>query len=178
MCIRDSSFIDYDNDGRLDAHATPGGLFHGTGDGEFERTGELTLGTKAQWAASSWFDLEGDGDRDLVALVKRHKGVVVSRHLFVNRTKGGHWLELNLQGPKGNLEAIGAHVVVTTSKGRQAGWVGQSEGSRHSAGLYDVYFGLGQARHAKSVKVYWPNGTVTDLTHVKADQRLTITPDG
>ncbi len=170
------SFLDYDNDGRIDAHATPGGLYQGLKGGGFERTGELVLGKKAQWAASSWFDFEGDGDRDLVSLIKRHKGVVVSRHMYENRTEGGHWLELSLQGPRGNQQAIGAKAVVTTKFGRQAGWVGQSEGSRHSSGLYDLYFGLGLPLRAKSVEVFWPNGTKTKLQDVAADQRLTITP--
>ena len=135
------------------------------------------LGDKAQWAASSWFDLEGDGDRDLVSLIKRHKGVTVSRHLYENQTDGGHWLEVSLVGPRANLEAIGARVVVTTKFGRQAGWVGQSEGSRHSMGIYDIYFGLGLPLKAESVKVFWPNGKTSQIKNVAADQRVTITPD-
>ncbi len=172
------SFVDYDNDGRPDAAAVPGGLFHKGKDGKFHRTGKLNLAPHAQWASASWFDLNGDGRRDLVALIKRHKGVQVARHLMINKTRGGHWLDVALKGPPGNLEAIGAKVRIVTSKGRQEGWVGEAEGSRHSSGLYDVYFGLGLARHVRSIHVQWPNGGNTKLHNVDADQRIEISEQG
>ena len=59
-----------------------------------------------------------------------------------------------------NQQAIGAHVVVTTKFGKQAGWVGQSEGSRHSSGLYDIYFGLGLVQKVTTVEVFWPTRVV------------------
>lgn len=168
------SFVDYDNDGRMDAAAIPGGLFHKGTDGEFHATAGLDVGAQTQWASASWADLNGDGRRDLVALIKRHRGVAVARRLLFNETEGGHWLDVSLKGPRGNAEAIGAKVRVVTSKGAQEGWVGEAEGSRHSSGLYDVPFGLGLARHVESIHVEWPNGGDTKLTDVAADQRLVI----
>jgi hypothetical protein len=150
------SFVDFDNDGRLDVHAAPGGLFRMTPSGTYRRTDAVQVGGKAQWATSSWIDLEGDGDRDLVSLIKR-SGIELRKRVYENRTDGGHWLQLSLRGPAANRQAIGARVVVTTSRGRQAGWVGQSEGSRYSSGHYTLYFGLGPVRKVRTIRIWWPN---------------------
>lgn len=170
------SFVDYDNDGNMDAHAAPGGLFIGDGRGRFERADTLSVGGRAEWATSSWFDLEGDGDRDLVSLIKR-QGVTLRRRVYENRTAGGNWLRLSLRGPPGNAQAIGARVVVRTTAGRQAGWVGQSEGSRFSSGHYELYFGLGRATEVQTVRVWWPDGTKSAVENVAANRRLEIEYD-
>jgi hypothetical protein len=169
------SFVDYDNDGNLDAHAAPGGLFVGDGKGNFERTDTLSVGGKAEWATSSWFDLEGDGDRDLVSLIKR-EGVTLRRRVYENRTPGGNWLQLELEGPARNAQAIGARVVIVTEEGRQAGWVGQSEGSRFSSGHYELYFGLGRAETVRRVRVWWPDGSRSSIDDIAANRRLEISP--
>ena len=169
------SFVDFDNDGRMDAHAAPGGLFVGDGKGNFRRTDKLSVGRQAEWATSSWFDLEGDGDRDFVSLIKR-QGVTLRRRVYENRTRGGNWLQLALRGPAANAQAIGARVMVATNKGRQAGWVGQSEGSRFSSGHYELYFGLGRAREVRAVRVWWPDGSKTAVRDVAVNQRLQLTP--
>ncbi len=70
------SFVDYNNDGRLDADAVPGGLFRKRAERDLPaRPARCSWAHKAQWASASWFDLEGDGDRDFVSLIKRHKGI-------------------------------------------------------------------------------------------------------
>ncbi len=170
------SFVDFDNDGDLDVHAAPGGLFRMTPAGTYKRTEAVKVGGKAQWATSSWIDLEGDGDRDLVSLIKR-SGIELRKRVYENRTDAGHWLQVGLRGPAANRQAIGARVLVTTSRGRQAGWVGQSEGSRYSSGHYELYFGLGPVRKVRSVRVWWPDGRRTTVEGVDADRRLLIGPN-
>jgi hypothetical protein len=171
------SFLDFDNDGRLDVHAVSQGLFRQRRDGSFKRTGAVRVGGQAQWATSSWFDLDGDGSRDLVSVIKRRESSSVRRRVYENRSRSGHWLELDLRGPLGNTEAIGARVVVEAKGSRQAGWVGQSEGSRYSSGHYRLYFGLGRKLQAQRIRVFWPDGTRTTLRDVEADQRLRVTAE-
>jgi hypothetical protein len=171
------SFVDYDNDGNVDAHAAPGGLFVGDGKGHFERTDQLSVAGAATWATLSWFDLEGDGDRDLVSLIKR-SGATLRKRVFENQTRGGNWLQLTLDGARANAQAIGARVVVTTSEGRQAGWVGQSEGSRFSSGHYDLYFGLGRAEEVRTIRVWWPDGTQSSLSNVAVNRHIDVEHPG
>lgn len=168
-----ASFVDFDNDGRTDFHAAPQGLYRAKRDGSFDRTGMLRVGGKARWATSSWFDIEGDGDRDLISLIKR-KALTLRKRVYSNKTDGGNWLEVDLVGKRENSQAIGARVTVKTGPRTQAAWVGESEGSRYASGHYRLYFGLGRARSIKSVKVFWPDGSKSRLKQVTANQRLQI----
>jgi hypothetical protein len=69
-------------------------------------------------------------------------------------------------------------VVVTTSEGRQAGWVGQSEGSRFSSGHYDLYFGLGRAEEVRTIRVWWPDGTQSSLSNVAVNRHIDVEHPG
>lgn len=170
------NFVDFDNDGLLDAHAVPQGMFRQRRDGSFKRTGAVRIGGQAKWATESWFDLNRDGARDLVSVIKR-TGAALRRRVYENRTPSGHWLELDLQGPAANAQAIGARVVIKTGRGRRAGWVGEAEGSRRSSGHYRLYFGLGRSPRVRRVRVFWPDGKRTTLRNVEADQRLVVTAE-
>ena len=94
--------------------------------------------------------------------------------LLVNNRSDNHWLAVDLRGPRGNAEAIGARVRIEAAGRAQTGWVGQSDGSRYSQGHYRVYFGLGNAPVADSVSVVWPDGRRTKVRDVEADQVLEI----
>lgn len=175
-----SSFVDYDNDARIDFHAVPQGIFRQRTNGTFVKTGIGQVGARAQFAAASWFDVDGDGDRDLASALKR-SGARLRDTLYENRTSAGHWLEVDLEGPVGNAEAIGARVTVTApTRGpgrvptRQTQWVGQAEASRFSTGHYRTYFGLGNADQATQIVVRWPDGSSTRQSPVAVDQVLTI----
>ena len=179
-----SSFVDYDNDGRIDFHAVPQGIFRQRSDGRFKQTGVGKVGARARFAAASWFDIDGDGDRDLASALKRN-GARLRNLVYENRTRGGHWLEIDLRGAVGNAEAIGARVAVTARvrgrKGaarRQTQWVGQAEASRFSMGHYRTYFGLGKAAVATRIAVRWPDGSRTRLEDVAADRVLQIEQPG
>ena len=179
-----ASFVDYDNDGRIDFHAVPQGIFRQRSDGSFARTGVGKVGARARFAAASWFDIDGDGDRDLASALKRD-GARLRNTVYENRTRGGHWLEIDLRGALGNAEAIGARVAVTADvRGagqapvRQTQWVGQAEASRFSMGHYRTYFGLGKTAVATRVTVRWPDGTSTTLDEVAGDRVLPIVQPG
>lgn len=171
-----SNWVDFDNDGFLDLHSMPHGLYRQLPSGRFARTGLAASAAKALWSIGNWFDVDNDGDRDLLYANRVTDGDprVVTRMLLNNRP-GGHWLELALLGAPGNAEAIGARVRVTTAAGRtQTAWVGGAEGSRYSQGHYRLYFGLGAATSAETVSIIWPDGKRTELGDVAADQILEV----
>lgn len=170
------SFVDYDNDGRLDFHSIPSGLFRGLPGGNFERTGAVRGDTGLRWASSQWLDNDSDGDRDLVSTLAKKNGWVKTR-MFENSTKGGNWLEVDLVGPAANREAIGARVSVGKGRSRQVSWVGQNEGSRYSTGHYRSYFGLGREKVARNVTVIWPDGKRTKRRAIGANQRVQLIYD-
>jgi ASPIC and UnbV/FG-GAP-like repeat len=169
-----ANWVDYDNDGRVDIHVVRGGLYAQGRTGRFSRTGRARAGGGAEKATAAWFDADGDGSRD-AALAVQHRGPgkVASLSLLENIGPVGHWLEVELTGPPGNRQAIGARVSAAVHGETQTQWVGQNDGSHLSQGHYRLYFGLGGATSA-SVKVTWPNGSVRSLGSVTADRILRV----
>ena len=167
-----ANWVDYDNDGRVDIHLVRGGIYAQGRNGHFSRTGRARSGGSAEKATAAWFDADADGSRDAVLAVRRRgAGKVASLSLLENVGPVGHWLEVELTGPPGNRQAIGAKVSAALNGRTQTQWVGQNDGSNFSQGHYRLYFGLGGTTSA-SVKVTWPDGGVQRLGSVKADRIL------
>lgn len=172
-------FVDFDNDGDLDVDLVPQGLYEATKNG-FDPTGRLRYepppGGRLAYALVSWPDLDGDGRRD--PLSARGPGEFAAEQLIDlrrNTTKrSGHWLEIDLLGPRGNPQSIGARVTVRTRSGRRFGWVGESEGSRYSSGHYRIYIGLGDERRIRKVVARWPDGSRARRTDLRGDRLLRI----
>ena len=170
-----ASFVDYDNDGRVDLHTVPQGLLHRVQGHGFERTGMLTINREIGAAITTWFDSDNDGLRDPITATGSSqfaRDVRIDRRR--NRGPGGHWLEVELDGLPGNFEAIGSRVAIQAGDRRQYGWVGESDDSRRSQGHYRVYFGLGEAESVRKLQIRWPDGARTSLTDVEADQVLNV----
>ncbi|MGI8727594.1 MAG: CRTAC1 family protein [Solirubrobacterales bacterium] len=169
-----ANFIDYDNDGALDFHSVPHGLFERTAPQRYERTGEVRVGGRARFAIAQWFDYDNDGDRDLVSVLKR-RSKILRKQIFENETESGNWLQVDLEGEAGNPQGLGSEVIVSTGGEGESGFVGQNEGSRFSTGHYRLYYGLGKAEAAE-VTVIWPDGERTS-GGFEANQRVTISRD-
>ncbi len=172
-----ASWVDYNNDGLLDLHLIPQGIYRRSSPGHFAATGLLRGGSKALWAIDHWADFDNDGDRDYLAAIKGG-GRAVRVIRYENKLDRGHWLELDLTGSQYNQPAVGARVIVKSGGHRQVQRVGEAEGSRFSQGHYRVYFGLGHGRKAKrvdQVTVVWPNQSRTRFRDFSADQKLDLT---
>lgn len=171
-----ASFVDYDNDGRLDVSLAPQGIYRwDRRRRRFERTGALVL-KRTGYAIVEWMDYDNDGRRDpLIAASAREFSP--SAHVIRKRnvTRAGHWLEVDLTGSARNREAIGASVRAKLGRGRTlTQWVGQNDDARHSQGHYRLYFGLGGERRVKRLIVRWPGGGEKRLRRVRADRLLRI----
>ncbi|MDJ0573339.1 MAG: CRTAC1 family protein [Pleurocapsa sp. MO_192.B19] len=190
-----ANWVDYDNDGLMDLHVVPGGLYRQHQDHLFEATHLLESKSAALVEAiSTWFDANNDGSRDLLIATKHNysykeifnkifskifqksliKDSISTLVLYPNIGATNHWLEIKLVGPRGNRPAIGAQVEVVTPNGVQLQAVGQSEGSHFSQGHYRLYFGLGQHQNVDSIKVFWSDGYVQELKNIPSDQLLTL----
>ena len=190
-----ASWVDYDNDGKLDLHTVPEGLFHQGANHTFERTGYLSLRPNTYQAAIiNWYDSNNDGSPDVLIALEdnatlwrwwekpfKHKDVKGKDDRFdwqmlSYRNVGpvGHWLELDLVGTSGNRQAIGARVTIATPDGQQTQTVGASEGAYLSQGHYRLYFGLGSKNKVDKITIHWPDGQVQQLHDIQADQLLKI----
>lgn len=169
-----ASFVDFDNDGRVDLDLVPQGLLRGVGKGRFRETGRLRTGI-AGAGITNWFDYDNDGLRDPVIATGNAE---FAKRMKVTRARnlgpGGHWLEVDLRGEAGNREAIGARVTLKAGNRPLYQWVGQNEDSHHSQGHYRLYFGLGKHEQAGRVVVRWPDGVETRLGTFLADRVIEV----
>ncbi len=180
-----ANWLDYDNDGLVDLHVVPGGLFMQHSNNKFTRTGllEHIFHISVEDARSTWFDMDNDGDRDLVVAIKYKPSFIESLinrltgnkvykrdwniYLYKNDNEGNHWLEIQLVGLKNNRQAIGARVVLVGEDGAVTQQVvGHAEGAHSSQGHYRLYFGLGKHGKPKSLHVVWPDGKLQSIKPV------------
>lgn len=182
--------VDFDNDGRVDLHLVPQGLYRQRPDGRFERTGLLEMHPdRYQAAIVSWPDLDNDGRRDVVLALHenpdykpwwRRGTPQESRsrwHVAAYRSAldaGNHWLQVELAGPAGNRHGIGAVVTVARGEQTQTRTVGDAEGAFFSQGHHRVYFGLGAGDGTATVNVTWPDGHAQQVEAIRSNQRLTM----
>lgn len=181
--------VDLDNDGQLDAAATgaplpamgdvidtptplfqPTWLWRGAAGGfDDGLDGGLVTDTWAWGMATA--DLDGDGTREVIMASASGRP-----EIWDNPCSPGHWLEIALEAPDGNVHGVGATVIVTTADGRQrlqevpsltAG--GQSPAALH--------FGLGDETTVVDIMVRWPDGRSAQIMGPAVDQHLVIRPN-
>ncbi|MBI4229919.1 MAG: CRTAC1 family protein [Planctomycetes bacterium] len=177
----DPSLVDYDNDGEMDAFLTstyeacPSFLYRnmGTGGEGIPRLRPVTwragVVTHDGWG-HAWFDLENDGDLDLV-VASRTDGV----RLFRNGGVSGHrsvTVRLEGDGRVVNRAAIGCRVTVTCG---ERSWVREVASGRGttSGDTFCVHVGLGKATGEATATVRWTDGLVESFP-VPEDGRLAV----
>ena len=173
---RAGTFVDYDNDGDLDMHLMPQGIFESE-DGRFGRTRMLDYERAGlAYAIDNWADFDGDGLREpLTARGRDEFAAALTVELRRNTTRAsGHWLQVDLQGPTGNAQAIGAEARVKVGERWIHQWVGQNDDARFSSGHNRLYFGLGESRRVRKLVVRWPDGTKLRREKVRGDRLLRI----
>jgi len=185
-----AAWVDYDNDGLMDLHVVPGGLYHQVKGHRFEATGLLALPDRKYLAAIvQWYDRDNNGARDVLIALNENPSLwpwwkkafksgddafLWILHAWRNVSPARHWLQIQLSGPPGNRQAIGAQVTVYTPDGKQAQEVGGNEGSYFSQGHYRLYFGLGTQPRVSRIVVRWSDGRSEEFHNVAADRLLHI----
>jgi len=150
----------------------PNGLLRNNGNFTFTDVGRSAgasfMVPKAHRGAA-FGDFNNDGKIDIVVNILNDKP-----QLFVNRTaNGNHWLILKLVGTKDSRDGLGTRIKVTTAEGVQYNHVTTTVGYSSSSDKR-VHFGLGKAAVVDKIELQWPTGVKQVLTHVKADQILTV----
>ncbi len=114
-------------------------------------------------------DLNNDGKIDAVVTVLNG-----SPEILMNRTAThDHWILLKLVGVRDNRDGLGTQVKIVTAHSTQYNQATTAVGYNSSSDKR-VHFGLGEDAVIDSIELKWPTGVRQTLTHVKADQILTI----
>lgn len=169
----DTKIADFDQDGWLDVYivngtwvpneVSPSNLFFrntGTGAGarRFEEmSGPFGLEDYLMTAAAVQFDMDGDGDPDL--LTHPVNGPLV---LFRNNSQNAA-IAFQLEDLAGNRAAIGARIRLTAADGSIQTRELQLGGGFMSFDAPRAHFGLAQAASAAGARIRWPDGTETEL---------------
>ena len=147
-------------------------IFKGTDSLKFiDKTNDWGFNHAGFSNGAAYADLDNDGDLDIV-INNINEPAALYRNNSIQQLKN-HYLELQLKGDSLNPFSIGAKVVLQ-SKGRsQVDYLNAGKGFE-SASLQYIHFGTGADSVIDLLQVLWPNGKSQSFTHVKADQRITV----
>jgi hypothetical protein len=122
------------------------------------------------------FDLDGDGDLDVVTNELNGPPQVLISDLAERRPV--RFVEVALRGTRSNRDGLGARVTLVTSLGSQvrshdgkSGYLSQSR--------LPLYFGLGDGEEPVRLEVAWPSGVRQTVERPAVGARLTaVEPEG
>ncbi|HEY2290448.1 MAG TPA: CRTAC1 family protein [Thermoanaerobaculia bacterium] len=135
--------------------------------GRYAVTG--TLGSRS----SAVFDLDGDGDLDIVTNEFNAEPQVLISDL-AQRHKI-HWLKVRLTGTASNRNGLGAMVKVHVGR-RVLTKVMDGNSGYLSHSILPLYFGLDQAEKVDEIEVKWPSGRTQTLAGpIAANRQLEVT---
>jgi tetratricopeptide (TPR) repeat protein len=185
-----TSFIDYDNDGKLDLFMVNGSTLqqrdHPTQlvpmrsqlfwnqnreEGFYEVSpvaGPYFAGVY-NGRGAAFADYDNDGDVDIFVVNNGGPGVLL-------RNDGGnknHWVQVELRGARSNRQGIGAKVRLVAGGVSYRRQVGAQSSYLSQNSLVET-FGLGHLLRADTIEVIWPSGVRDVRTGLAANQRVQI----
>lgn len=166
----DTKVADFDNDGFQDIYivngtwvpneVSPSNLFfHNQGDGTFaEKSGEFGLEDYLMTASATTFDIDGDGDLDMVS--HPVNGPLIA---FRNNTQTGNAIAFELVDLRGNRDGIGATLTLVDDLGVRRTRELQLGGGFMSFDAPRLHVGLGAGQQIVAGTLRWADGSTSPL---------------
>jgi len=135
-------------------------------------SGQVTVMAPAGSRAGVLFDLDNDGDLDLVTSDFNSAPQVLVSNL--SQIHSIHWLKVRLIGAASNRDGLGALVKVDTAHGTYTKQYDGKSGYLAQSSL-PLYFGLGDDTAVSRLEVRWPSGRSQIITQgIKVNDTLRI----
>ncbi|WP_397569777.1 FG-GAP-like repeat-containing protein [Schlesneria sp. T3-172] len=136
------------------------------------RTGHLTVWSAIGSRSSVIFDLDNDGDLDIVTNDFGSEPLVLISNLSDQQQL--NYLKLTLIGKGSNRDGCGAVVAIKTADQRSLK-VHDGKSGYLSQSVLPLYFGLGTSTVVEQIEVHWPSGrSQTVAGPITANQSLVI----
>ncbi len=183
-----ANFNDFDQDGDMDLFVSNGDLnpncvpmynfYFENNQGRYtEESSKMGLKDYGIGRGSVVFDLENDGDMDLLVVSQkpiRPYGPPSITRLYKNEATVGNYLQVKLKGNASTLSAFGARIQVYSDSLYINHEIDGGNTSHISHNSRIAHFGLGEREKIDSLKVTWPGGVNQTLYQLVPNQRLEI----
>ncbi|HUG17707.1 MAG TPA: CRTAC1 family protein, partial [Planctomycetaceae bacterium] len=125
------------------------------------RSGKLVVWSCRGTRSAAIFDLDGDGDLDIITNEFNSRPMALISDLSDRREV--KWVQIRLQGTRSNRDGLGAIVrlklptgaILTQRHDGKSGYLSQSS--------MPLYFGLGESSEVTAIDILWPSGTTQHL---------------
>jgi enediyne biosynthesis protein E4 len=136
------------------------------------KTGSVTFKGTVSTRSSVIFDLDDDGDLDIVTLEWNYHPQVLLNLLSGKKTI--KFLKIKLVGTKSNRDGLGALVKVHAG-GKTYSQYADGNSGYFSQSALPFYFGLGEAPRVDKIEVRWPSGLKQNVVEgLELNKLLTI----
>jgi hypothetical protein len=125
----------------------------------------------------AFVDLDNDGDLDLVINNLNDKAFVYKNKIREIKPHKSNFLKIKLQGPKTNLQGLGAKVFIDYDQGES---LEQLYYEHYPTRGYKsfvepiAHFGLGDAQIIKRIQIQWPDGKSQTLHNIAPNQMIEL----
>ena len=183
-----ANFTDFDQDGDLDLFVANGDLnpncvpmynfyFENENSTFQEHSGEVGLKDYGVGRGSVVFDLENDGDMDLLVVSQkpiRPYGPPSITRLYKNEMAKGNALQVKLRGNASTLSAFGSRIELYADSLYINHEIDGGNTSHLSHNSRIAHFGLGKRTTVDSLRVTWPGGESQFLYQIPVNQKITV----
>lgn len=135
------------------------------------RSGLVPINGAVGTRGAAMFDLDGDGDLDIVTNEFNEKPQILVSNLAQSRKI--RFLKIKLVGKKSNRDGLGATVKLFAGATVQTRYHDGKSGYLSQSSL-PLYFGLGEADKLDRIEILWPSGTVQTMRENLAVNRLLV----
>ncbi len=147
-------------------------VFENRGDAMFDdQSKNWGITDKSVSHGALFADLDNDGDLEIVVNTMNSPAKVYEN--LTNEQKELNYLKVKLNGPKGNLNGLGAKLVLSSAGKKQYYEHYTSRGFESSVDPI-IHFGLGTSKTVDVLTLIWPDGRKEMVKNIGSNQQIVL----
>jgi hypothetical protein len=132
------------------------------------------LGTETFSNGAAYADFDGDGDLDMVINNINDKALLYRNNSREMDNETTHYLHIKLAGSPQNINGHGTWAEIYYGEGKMQVWEYTPYRGYLSSHENMAHFGIGEEDIIDSLIIRWPNGKMSILHNLQADQSITV----